>query len=107
MNDPHPRGKQNSAYRSAPHYSGLRTEDSGLSEGLIKPRAISRDARIAVLAISSPSELERILEAKAKLESCGARVTIAENIAQRHRGYLAGTDDERVEQLNRYLNSPE
>src|SRR6266550_384041 len=93
MNDPRPRGKQNSAYRSAPHF--------------LKPRAITRTSHIAVLAISSPSEPEKIEQAKHNLESRGARVTIAENIAQRHRGYLAGTDDARVEQLNRYLNSPE
>jgi muramoyltetrapeptide carboxypeptidase len=74
---------------------------------LIKPRAITRNSRIAVLAISSPSEIEKIEQARRNLESRGARVTIAENIAHRHRGYLAGTDDERVEQLNRYLNSPE
>src|SRR6266568_3340591 len=93
MNDPRPRGKQNSAYRSAPHF--------------LKPRAISRTSHIAVLAISSPSETDRIEIAKRNLESRGARVTIAENLAQRHRGYLAGTDDERVQQLNRYLSSPD
>jgi len=93
MNDPHPQGKQNSAYRSAPHF--------------LKPRAITRSAHIAVLAISSPSESDRILEAKRNLESRGARITLAENIAHRHHGYLAGTDDERAQELNRYLNSAE
>src|SRR5260370_14714529 len=93
MNDPHPQGKQNSAYRSAPHF--------------LKPRAITRSAHIAVLAISSPSESDRILEAKCNLESRGARITLAENIAHRHHGYLAGTDDERAQELNRYLNSAE
>ena len=70
---------------------------------MIRPRAITKNAHIAVLAISSPSELEKIEQAKANLESRGARVTLAENIAHRHRGYLAGTDDERVEELNRFL----
>src|SRR5438477_954513 len=119
MNDPRPdKGRQNSAYRSAPHYSsGLRTEDSGLSgrdsvlspqsSVLIKPRAITQNAHIAVLAISSPSERDRIETAKQHLEARGARVTIAGNIAHSHRGYLAGSDDERLAELNRYLNSDE
>src|SRR6266849_5931708 len=81
--------------------SGLRTQD------LIRPRAISRTSHIAVLAISSPSEIDRIEQAKRNLEARGARVTLAGNFAHRHRGYLAGTDDERLEELNRYLNSAE
>jgi muramoyltetrapeptide carboxypeptidase len=39
------------------------------------------------------------------LEQRGLRVTLAGNIGHRHRGYLAGGDDERVEQLNHYLRS--
>ena len=82
------------------------TRHSVLGTGhLAKPRAISRNARIAVLAISSPSEVERIEIAKQHLESGGARVTIAGNIAHSHRGYLAGSDDERLQELNHFLNS--
>ena len=72
---------------------------------LIRPRGITKNAHVAVLAISSPSEIGRIEEAKQRLESQGLRVTLAENLAHSHRGYLAGTDDERVEELNRFLNS--
>src|SRR5260370_32432339 len=86
----------------------IATQDSGLrTQDFIRPRAITRNAHIAVLAISSPSEIDRIELAKRNLEARGARVTIAENIAHRHRGYLAGTDDERAQELNRYLNSSE
>lgn len=80
---------------------------AGTTRHLLKPRAITRNPHIAVLAISSPSESERIEEAKRHLESRGARVTIAGNIAHSHRGYLAGTDAERVEELNHCLNSDE
>jgi muramoyltetrapeptide carboxypeptidase len=72
---------------------------------LVPPRALPSNPRIAVLAISSPSETDRIQQAKQNLERQGVRVTLASNIAHLHRGYLAGTDDERVEELNRYLNS--
>jgi muramoyltetrapeptide carboxypeptidase len=93
MNDPHPRGNR------------IRLTDP--LHVLALPRAITRSARIAVLAISSPSELERIDEAKRHLEAQGARVTLAANIAHRFRGYLAGDDDERVTELNQFLNSDE
>ena len=77
------------------------------SSVLIKPRAINRNSHVAVLAISSPSQPERIQQGVENLKARGLRVTLADNIAHSHRGYLAGTDDERVEMLNRYLSSDE
>jgi muramoyltetrapeptide carboxypeptidase len=77
------------------------------TQHLIRPRAINKTAHIAVLAISSPSELDRIAAAKQRLESQGLRVTLAKNIDHAHRGYLAGTDDERVQEFNQFLNSDE
>jgi muramoyltetrapeptide carboxypeptidase len=74
---------------------------------LIKPRALQERAHIAVLAASGPSVLENIVEAARVLEGRGHRVTLAKNIAHRHRGYLAGSDDERVDELNRFLRAPE
>jgi len=74
---------------------------------LTKPRSLSRNGHIAVLAASSPSELPRIEAAKQHLEREGLRVTLADNLGHRHRGYLAGTDDERVEEFNRFMRSPE
>ena len=50
----------------------------------------------------------RIEEAAAKLEARGLRVTLAENIAHLgSHGYLAGTDDERLETVNRFLRDPQ
>jgi muramoyltetrapeptide carboxypeptidase len=74
---------------------------------LTRPTPLARNGRIVVLAISSPSELPRIEAAKRNLERYGLTVTLAENIAHGHRGYLAGSDDERAEQLNHYLRSSE
>ena len=74
---------------------------------LIKPRALPDRAHIAVLAASGPSEVSRIEEAARVIENRGHRVTLAPNIGLRHRGYLAGSDDERVETLNRFLRSDE
>lgn len=74
---------------------------------LTKPRAIRPNAHIAVLAASGPSQIENILQGALAIERLGYRVTLADNIAHRHRGYLAGSDDERVEEVNRFLRSPE
>jgi len=75
---------------------------------LIRPRAINRQSHVAVLAISSPSELPRIEDGKRNLEARGLRVTLAENIAHAgEHGYLAGTDDERLEIVNRFLRDPQ
>ena len=74
---------------------------------LTKPRALPERAHIAVLAASGPSEIDNIRQAVRVLESRGHRVTLADNIAHRHRAYLAGSDDERVEEVNRFLRSDE
>ncbi|HEX3110493.1 MAG TPA: LD-carboxypeptidase [Thermoanaerobaculia bacterium] len=75
---------------------------------LRRPRPIHRNSHLAVLAISSPSELPRIEEGKRLLEARGLRITLADNIARLgSHGYLAGTDDERLEIVNRFLRDPQ
>src|SRR5437899_8645088 len=104
MNDPRLQGRQNSAYRSAPHFKSEGRKQKA-EVNLVRPRALPSNPRIAVLAISSPSEPDRIQAAKQHLETHGARVTLASNFAHAHRGYLAGSDEERLEELNRFLRS--
>ncbi len=72
-----------------------------------RPRALPPSAHIAVLAASGPSDRARIEMGARAIEQRGHRVTIAGNIDHRHRGYLAGTDDERIEELNRFLRDPQ
>jgi len=74
---------------------------------LAKPRALPPNAHIAVLAASGPSERARIEEGARAIERRGHRVTLASNLDHRYRDYLAGTDDERAEELNRFLRSSE
>jgi muramoyltetrapeptide carboxypeptidase len=71
------------------------------------PRALRPNAHIAVLAISSPSERARIETAARAIEQRGYRVSIAENVDHHdsRASYLAGSDSERIEQLNHYLRS--
>ena len=74
---------------------------------LTPPRALPSNAHIAVLAASGPSERARIVAGARAIERHGHRVTLADNIDHRHRGYLAGTDDERAAEVNRFLRAPE
>lgn len=74
---------------------------------LTKPRALRANSHIAVLAASGPSIVDNILEGARAIERRGHRVTLAENIGHRHRGYLAGSDDERADTVNRFLRSPD
>jgi muramoyltetrapeptide carboxypeptidase len=77
---------------------------SSVIRSLVRPRALTRSDHVAVLAISSPSELSRIEEGARHLEEMGLRVSLAPNIAHLgDRGYLAGNDDERAAVLNRFL----
>ena len=81
--------------------------DDASSIRLIQPKAISRTSHLAVLAASGPSEMPRILDGVRHLEQRGLRITLAPNIGLRHRGYLAGHDDIRLEELNRFLRDPQ
>jgi muramoyltetrapeptide carboxypeptidase len=74
---------------------------------LIRPRALPPNAHIAVLAASSPSDVARIETGARAIERRGHRVTLAANIGARYRGYLAGSDAERVAEINRFLRSDE
>jgi muramoyltetrapeptide carboxypeptidase len=74
---------------------------------LTRPKALPEHAHIAVLAPASASELDRIQTAARHLEGLGHRVTLANNIASRHRHYLAGEDDLRLDEVNRFLRSDE
>ena len=74
---------------------------------LQKPRALPEHAHIAILAASGPSDRARIEAGAQAIERRGHRVTLAGNIDHRYRGYLAGSDDERAEETNRFLRSPE
>jgi muramoyltetrapeptide carboxypeptidase len=76
------------------------------SDPLQPPRALPPHARIAILAASGPSDRSRIEEGARAIEREGHTVTLASNLDSRYAGYLAGSDDERAEELNRFLRDP-
>lgn len=74
---------------------------------LQKPNPLLPGGHIAVLAISSPSKPDRIEVAMQRLEQRGMRVTLADNVYLTDRPYLAGADQRRLENINRFLRSDE
>ena len=73
---------------------------------LTAPAALRPGARLAVLAASSPSNPDRIGVARSNLERAGFQIVFAENLFDISRPYLAGSDDLRVSELNRFLRDP-
>lgn len=70
---------------------------------MIKPLPLTTGGRIAVLGIASPGDPARFDAGLDALERMGFHPEPAPNIARRSRSYLAGTDVERAEILNRVL----
>ncbi len=66
----------------------------------IKPQAIKKGDLIGIISpASTPDNLEKINEGVKYLESLGYRVIVGKNVGK-YRGYLAGNDDERLEDLH-------
>jgi len=76
-----------------------------LIKPLTRPHPLLSGARVAVLAVSSPSDPERIEPAADRLRQQGLDVWLAPNLYQRTAGYLAGSDSQRVSVINEALRS--
>ncbi len=67
---------------------------------IIKPKRLSKGDLIGIISpASSPSDLTRIESGARYLEKLGYRVEVAKNVGKYH-GYLAGTDEERLDDLH-------
>lgn len=67
---------------------------------IIKPAKLSKGDIIGLISpASSPDELTRIQESTQYFEKLGYRVKVGNNVGKYY-GYLAGTDDERLEDLH-------
>lgn len=74
---------------------------------IIKPPRLRKGETIGVIAPSSPQRDDKRLKSGIRyFESLGYRVRCGENLWKRH-GYLAGTDEERIADLNAMINDPE
>lgn len=66
----------------------------------VKPQRLKQKDLIGIISpASSPDEYLRVERGVKYLESLGYRVTVGKNVGKNH-GYLAGTDEERVDDLH-------
>lgn len=75
---------------------------------IIKPPALPRGATIGIISPSSPQRDEERLKCGVRyLESLGYQVKIGHHVYARHGGYLAGTDEQRAEDLHSMFRDPD
>jgi len=73
---------------------------------LIKPKKLNKGDTIGILALSGAVEKkENILRAKKYFEGKGYNVVLSENIFDKNR-YLAGSDEKKVQELNKFFKDP-
>jgi muramoyltetrapeptide carboxypeptidase len=68
-------------------------------ESIVKPAAIKPGDTVGVVAPAGWSEREKALQAEAFFTEMGLRVAFGQSL-DRKRGYLAGTDEERTDELH-------
>jgi muramoyltetrapeptide carboxypeptidase len=81
--------------------------ERGAKQRLIKPPRLREGDTIGMVAPASMAfEIDRIRLAKEQLEAIGFRVRLGEHVFERH-GYLAGTDQQRADDVNRMFADAE
>jgi len=71
----------------------------------IRPPRLEPGDTIGVVAPAGPFDPEEFMQGKTVLETMGFRIVYDESIFQKH-GFLAGTDDQRADQVNRLFADP-
>jgi muramoyltetrapeptide carboxypeptidase len=66
---------------------------------IIKPCGIAKGGTIALIAPAGPVTFEQLENARSRLENLGFKVIFEDRILDR-KGYLAGTDNDRLEELH-------
>jgi muramoyltetrapeptide carboxypeptidase len=74
---------------------------------MIRPPRLARGSRVALVAPAGPLlERDDLTRAEALCRALGYQPALGPNTAERH-GYFAGTDDQRLADLNGALNDPD
>lgn len=73
----------------------------------IRPNRIQKGDTVGVVALSSPIKKEKLGEKLAMLDELGLRYKLGETIATSSDHYLAGTDEQRVNDLHEMVRDPE
>src|SRR5512137_389815 len=71
----------------------------------LKPPRLRRGDVIGLLAPASPASPKRLEAGIRYLEGLGYRVEVGQHVHKRH-GFFAGTDQQRLEDLNRMVRDP-
>lgn len=80
--------------------------EAGTERVMLKPRALKPGDTIGFVAPAGDLNRERIERAVERLEAMGFKVVIPENLFRKN-GYLAGTDQERADELMAMFLDPE
>ncbi len=64
------------------------------------PKKLKKGATFGIVALSSPSKYELLVQGKANLEKLGYKVIIGKSCTSDYAGYLSGDDDLRANDLN-------
>lgn len=72
----------------------------------IKPKALKPGDTIAIVAPAGPVDIEKVKAFVTQAEQVGYRVKMSASI-DRKTGYLAGTDDQRADELNSAIRDPQ
>jgi muramoyltetrapeptide carboxypeptidase len=73
----------------------------------IRPAALRPGDTIGFVAPAGPAKWEPVRKYAEALRKAGYKVRVPEDVADRETGYLAGSDDERVAELNTMIRDPE
>lgn len=76
-----------------------------MDDKIIKPRRLKPGDTIGIVAPSSPFDPQKFTKGQGVLESMGFRTYADGEIFQKH-GFLAGTDEQRAGQINRFFADP-
>ena len=82
-------------------------QDRDTTGDWIRPPALKPGDTIAFVAPAGPAKLPPLKAYAEQLEKGGYRVIIPPGIEHRRSGYLAGTDEERADELNGMIRDPQ
>lgn len=82
------------------------TESPNNKLGSIRPQALKPGDTVAVVAPAGPVDVEKLKVYVTQLEQAGYRVKMSEAIGRKS-AYLAGTDDERANEMNQAIRDPQ
>jgi muramoyltetrapeptide carboxypeptidase len=85
--------------------ASLAADDERLADTWLKPRALRAGDTIQFVALSGPVNEQRVALCRERFEKMGFRISLAEKLSGRDR-YLAGSDDDRVNEINAALHDP-